>query len=429
MPSPVRFLRPLLTIARLARTLPCLLLGLSCCLGSCRTPSPQSGFRVELDGERVAGRFLAIEGAGDHPAAGDLLTWPELVLDDASSQTFVRRGERTYRVEGTSERLVAIEVDAPDELRSMSDETIGGLRAIRFDRWQPAMAAELERVDVRRCLLSFGPLSDALELTSLPAATRYLDMHYAEPVEPAGFARFAEMRYLVVPDEPWSDPEGPPPPPPARDGPEGSIPLDWVCHLPELRWLDVLGVGHDLRPLGGHAKLRHVSASHCRIGHLPTRPMPSLVAFVLSFSDCPDGELQRMRRMHPTARILRTPGEVLRERVCGAAGLLLRTGSSCHPKPTDRVVYRTDDPAEIDALLERLQSRQGYAPVYMVPGCDSGVMVFLDERGEVLAEVGMLGAQSLRCYQTWSLMPAFLDSKERGADLRAWLSARGLEIG
>ncbi|MFN3240296.1 MAG: hypothetical protein ACE37K_02160 [Planctomycetota bacterium] len=41
----------------------------------------------------------------------------------------------------------------------------------------------------------------------------------------------------------------------------------------------------------------------------------------------------------------------------------------------------------------------------------------------------MLGAQSLRCYQAWSLMPAFLDSKERGADLRAWLSARGLEIG
>lgn len=105
--------------------------------------------------------------------------------------------------------------------------------------------------------------------------------------------------------------------------------------------------------------------------------MPALREFNVAFSDCPPAEVARMR-------------------------------------------------AEIAELVDLRQSPMGYSPRYMVPDCDDGVMEFFAADNTMLAEVGMLGKSSLRCYQTWSLMPAFFDTGEAAAKLRSWLVARGL---
>lgn len=275
------------------------------------------------------------------------------------------------------------------------------------------MAPELARVDARRCLFAFGPLSDAVDLTSLPATCRYLHMHYAEPVDPAGFTRFAELRYLALPWKTFQTP---------------GIALDWTQQLRELRWLDVQGVNGDLGPLAGHPGLRTVVASHGRITALPSRPLPALRELRAPFSDCPEADVARMQRQHPTARIHTTARAVLLDRIGRAVRLQLRTGSSCHPQPEDRVVHTTADQGEIAALRDLLQLRSGYLPALMIPGCDRGVMQFHRADGALLAEVGLIGTRTLRCYRAWGLQPASLASPEQVEALVAWLGARGLEV-
>lgn len=253
-------------------------------------------------------------------------------------------------------------------------------------------------------------------------------MHHAEPVDPAGFARFPELRYPAVPHEAYI-PEGAEPPPPPEDySPGPAIAVDWISGLPELRWLDLECVGADLRPLAGHPRLRTVLAAHCRIKELPTESMPALREFLAPFSDCPDAEVERMRRLHAGARIRTTPRDVLLDCIGTATCLRLRTGASCHPHPSDRVVYATNDRSEICALLDLLKPRGGYEHNWSIPGCDHGVMQFLDANGALLAEVGMIGTGTLRSYQAWGTTPSFLGSEEKAAALGEWLAARGLQI-
>jgi hypothetical protein len=156
--------------------------------------------------------------------------------------------------------------------------------------------------------------------------------------------------------------------------------------------------------------------------------MPALREFLAPFSDCPNAEVERMRHLHPAARIRTTPREVLLDYISTATRLQLRTGASCHPQPSDRVVFATEDVAEIRALLDLLQPEGGFAPDVSIPGCDSGVMQFFGADGSLLAEVGMIGTGTFRSYQAWGTTPSSLGSKEAAAALGDWLGARGLRI-
>lgn len=374
-------------------------------------------------------QFLAVDGDGVRPVPGDVLTWPFLVLDDVAEQFYEPATEgRTYRQTGSGRQLAAIEIATVADLAALSDDEAAGLRGIHFSRWEPAMARELERVDARRCLFEFGSLTDPVDLRCLPSTTRYLHMHYAKPVDLEGFGRFRELRYLAVPDAALAA-EGEEPPAPDIDAPGPPIAVDWVRHLPELRWLDLEAVGSDLRPLGGHPTLHTVHAAHCALRHLPAEPMPALREFLAPFSDCPSEDVERLRRLHPTARIRTTARELLLDRIGAAARLQLRTGASCHPQPSDRVVYVTDDRAEIEGLLELLRPAAGFQGRWTIPGCERGVLQFFAASGCLLAEVGLLGAGVLRSQQVWDGRPAFFGSEERSAALRAWLVARGLHVG
>ena len=228
--------------------------------------------RFELDGKAIRADFFAVEGNGELPVPGDVLKWPLVVIDDVADLVCETvPSNRSYRRTGAGAKLVAIEVAAASDLAVLTDDEAGGLRGIEFVRWDPAMARELRRVDARRCMFTFGPFSDVVDLLALPTTTRYLHMQDAKPVDPAGFARFPELRYLAVPNEAFV-PDGEPPPALEDDSSPGpAIAVDWTCVLPELRWLDLECVGADLRPLAGHPRLRTVLAAHCRIEKMPTR--------------------------------------------------------------------------------------------------------------------------------------------------------------
>ena len=66
--------------------------------------------------------------------------------------------------------------------------------------------------------------------------------------------------------------------------------------MPDLRWLDLEGAAGDLRPLAGHPRLHTVLAAHCHIEALPLQAMPALREFSAPFSDCPEAEVERLRR-------------------------------------------------------------------------------------------------------------------------------------
>lgn len=397
----------------------------------CRTGAPPPDYRFELDGKAMQPDCVSVEGDGERPAPGDVLTWPFVVLDDVADQSYQHvegaPSGRFYRRTPRGLQLVALTVGCAEDLAALRDEEAAGLRGIEFDTWNEAVARQLARVDLRRCILKWRPLCELVDLAQVPATARYLDLHYGKPVDPAGLQRFRELRYLAVPDEaPIAEDE---PPPPVFGEPGPPIALDWVRALPELRWLDVDGVGGDLRPLGGHLHLRTVRASHCRLTHLPGQRLPALREFRAPFSDAPEDEVARLRALHPAARILTTPREALLDCIGAAVRLQLRTGSSCHPQPTDRVVYATADRAELQALFALLQLDRGYVPAMFIPGCDRGVMQFFDADGALLAEVGMFGPGPLRCYRAWSRQPASIASVADAEALQHWLAARGLRVG
>ncbi|MFO1030161.1 MAG: hypothetical protein U1F60_03715 [Planctomycetota bacterium] len=393
---------------------------------ACRVPVAAPDYRFEYDGMPMRADFVPVEGDGGSPLPGDVLQWPDLVLDEVAEQAYVTApGNRVFRRTSTGQHLVFIEVRDACDLAALSDGEAGGLRGISFSSWDSSIARELERVDARRCLFTFWPLSAVVDLAELPAETRYLNMHYSESVDPAGFARFKELRFLAVPQRGFI-PEGEPPP--EDDSPGPGIAVHWTKDLPELRWLDLDGVASDLRPLAGHPRLRTVLAAHCRITAMPTESMPELREFLAPFSDCPGAEVERMRRLHPEARVRTTPREVLLDCVGSATSLRLRTGASCHPRPSDRVVYATEDPAEIGELLDLLRPRSGYDHDWPIPGCDQGVMQFFSADGALLGEVGMIGRMTLRSYRAWDTTPALFESKSSAAALVEWLTVRGLRI-
>ncbi|MCR9248577.1 MAG: hypothetical protein NXI31_26420 [bacterium] len=401
------------------------LLAVALALGSGESGRTTPKYRFERNGDALTTRIIAITGEDQTPLPGDVLDWPLLVIDDVEDQVFEQESsERVWRLHEGGRQLVAIEVREPGDLAALTDAEARGLRRVSIDRWQPAMAAELVRIDPRSCLLEFGPLVDAIDLSSLPATCRYLHMHYADPVDPRGFARFRELRYLALPNEAWV-PESDEPPSPEWGAPGATMPLDWVHDLPQLRWLDSSEVCADLRPLGGHPTLRTVIAKHCRITHLPTVPLPRLHEFVTWFSDVPAGEVERLRHDHPNARIQVTSTEALHDRIANATELRFRTGSSCHPKPDDRVLFTTKDPTEIGGLLAILQPEPGFQPRFSIPGCGQGVLQFFDANGTRLAETSLIGLTTLRSHDAWGLQPACL-TKATKAALQAWLTARRL---
>lgn len=391
-------------------------------VAACRAPVAAPDYRFEFDGRPMHVDFVPVEGDGGAPAPGDVLRWPELVIDEVAEQVYVGgNGSRVYRRSNAGPQLVSIAVGAAGDLASLSDVEVSGLLGIRFNRWDLSIACELRRVDVRRCLLTFAPLT--VDLADLPAEARYLHMSYCDPVDPAGFARFVDLRYLAVPVRGFV-PEGEPPP---EVYPGPGIVVHWTKGLPELRCLDLDGVATDLRPLAGHPRLRTVLAAHCRIEALPTESMPALREFLVPFSDCPAAEVERMRRMHPSARVLTTPREVLLDCVGKATSVRLRTGASCHPMPTDRVVYVTEDPSEIAALFDLLQPRGGFQPNRSAGGCDRGVMQFFGADGSLLGEVGMISRWMLRCGRAWGSDASF-ESKSSADALAKWITERGLQI-
>lgn len=395
-------------------------------VAACRVPVAAPDYRFEYDGMPMRADFVPVEGDGGSPVPGDVLRLPELVIDEVAEQVYVGAdGRRVFRRSGAGQQIVFLEVRDASDLAALSDGEAGGLRGILFGSWDSSIARELGRVDARRCLFTFGPLSDTVELADLPVETRYLNMHYAQSVDPAGFARFKELRFLAVPQRGFI-PEGEPPP--EDDSPGSGIAVHWTKDLPELRWLDLYGVASDLRPLAGHPRLRAVLAAHCRITAMPTESMPELREFLAPFSDCPGAEVERMRRLHPEARVLTTPREVLLDCVGSATSLRLRTGASCHPQPSDHVVYATEDPTEIGALLDLLRPRSGYDHDWLIPGCDQGVMQFFGADGSLLGEVGMIGSATLRSHRAWDTTPASFESKASAAALVEWLTVRGLRI-
>lgn len=422
-------MNPILTDA-LARRMPfraragCLALLLA---AGCQTTAPRYVFGFADDARKTELTFEVVEGTGLRPVPGDVLTstWPPLVLDDVAEQVFEARADgRLHRRTQHGPQLVAIEVSAAEDLASLSEDDVLGLRAIDFERWEPAMARELARVDARRCLFRFGPLSDPVDLAVLPATTRYLDMHYAEPVDPEGFARFVELRYLIVPTE-APLPTNAEPPSPSWDDRDPPITLDWVRSLPELRRLDVEAVGSDLRPLDGHPSLHTVHAGHCRIEHLPT-DLPALREFVTPFSDCPDAGVERMRQAHPAARILTTARQVLLDRLEKAVRLQLRTGSVCHPQTGDRVIYATESRVEIESLFGLLQFEPGYERRFTVPTCEQGVLQFFGADGSLLEEIGRFGSWGMRGASVWHGQQVVFASREQAAAVQQWVAARGL---
>jgi hypothetical protein len=379
-------------------------------------------YRFTVDGAPVRPKVRPVFGSQGQPVVGDVLEWPGLVLDEEPEQSFDWSEEgRVYQRSAHGRRLVHVRVRKADELASLTDEEARGLRGVEFAAWDAAIAQQLARIDVRQCLLAF-PNVWSVDLTDLPASARYLDFHYGPAVEPAAFARFAELRYLVLPDE---VPVGDAPPP--EDHPEYTMDLAWIAKVPELRYLDVSGVVVDLRPLGGHPGLQTVVAEHARITHLPYVPVPSLRTFTASFSYVPADGIARLRRLHPEASIHANAAEELADLLRSATRLLLRTGSSIHTRPKDQVVYGTEEPSELAAARALLLPlRSGYDLPSDVPAGDNGVLQFFDDDGTLLAEVGLLGG--LRCRQAWEIVARFASDEARIA-LEQWLRARGLRVG
>lgn len=380
-------------------------------------------YRFTIDRRPAWPRVRPVIGRPGQPCAGDVLEWPELVLDEEPEQSFEWSEEgRVYQRSSRGRRLVHVRVRKADELASLTDEEARGLRGVEFAAWDAAIAQQLARIDVRQCLLAF-PNVWSVDLTDLPAAARYLDFQYGPAVEPAAFARFAELRYLVLPDK---VPVGDAPPP--EDHPEYTMDLAWIAKVPTLRYLDVSGVVVDLRPLGGHPGLQTVVAEHARITHLPDVLVPTLRTFTASFSDVAADGIARLRRLHPQASIHADAAEELADLLRPATRLSLRTGSSIHTRPRDQEVYGTEEPSELAAARALLLPlRSGYDFPSDVRAGDNGVLQFFDDTGALLAEVGLVG-HCLRCRQAWQISARFA-SDEACIALEQWLRVRGLRVG
>lgn len=335
------------------------------------------------------------------------------MLDEESEQTFEWTEDgRVHQRASRGRRLVQVRVRKADDLASLTDEEARGLRGIEFEAWDAAIAQQLARIDVRQCLLAF-PNVRSLDLDDLPPAARYLDFEYGPEVEPPEFARFGELRHLVVaPPYLWSD--------------DQTLELAWVPMVPELRYLEVSGVVLDLRPLGGHPRLQTVVAQHSRITHLPDARVPSLRSFTASFSSVPADGIAHLRHQHPEASIQASVGEKLMEVLRPATRLLVRTGAVCHPKATDQWIYATEEPSELAAarmLLADLGS--GYESPVGYGGCGMCALQFLDGDGAVLAEVEYVFG--LRCREAFGSVASFASAESRQA-FEQWLLARGLRI-
>jgi hypothetical protein len=90
-------------------------------------------------------------------------------------------------------------------------------------------------------------------------------------------------------------------------------------------------------------------------------------------------------------------------------------------------VFVTEDPAELTAFVDLLQTTERHARSMVVPGCGDHTFEFDDARGHRLAAVERLGDASLRSYAVWDISPATLRPEARAA-LRAWLVARGVQL-
>jgi hypothetical protein len=378
-------------------------------------------YRFTVDGAPVRPKVRPVFGSQGQPVVGDVLEWPELVLDEEPEQSFEWSEEgRVYQSSAHGRRLVHVRVRKADELASLTDEEARGLRGVEFAAWDAAIAQQLARIDVRQCLLAF-PNVWSVDLTDLPASARYLDFQYGPAVEPAALARFAELRYLVLPDE---VPVGDAPPP--EDHPEYTMDLAWIAKVPELRYLDVSGVVVDLRPLGGHPRLQTVVAQHARITHLPDAQVPCLRSFTASFSSVPADEIAHLRHQHPEASIHASVGEKLMEVLRPATRLLVRTGAVCHPMATDQWIYATEEPSELAAARMLLADlRSGYESPVGIGACGMCALQFLDGDGAVLAEVEYV--IGLRCREAFGSVAGFASAESRQA-FEQWLLARGLRI-
>lgn len=392
----------------------------------CQVAPPSPNYRFSFGGTERSLLVLAVEGDGTRPMPGDVLSWPPIVLDDVPDQGFEIFGDdwtRIHRRAPQGPQLVLLTVRDAAELAALSAGEVAGLRGLVFARWDAAIARELTRVDVRHCLLTWSS-GCVVDLDSVPASARYLDLRDHGALDPNRFRRCRELRFLRVPEQSLIlDDE----PPPEGDGPlYPPIRLDWVRELPDLRWLDVSHVAGDLRPLAGHPHLHTVIARHSRIAHLPELPLPALRELQVAFSDCPEAEVARLRRMQPEVRVFASPRELLLARLTGATTLRLRTGGTYSMMRPGRVVYATDDAAEIAELVALLQFPSGYARSYGA-GCeDRGVMQFFGEDGALLAEIGTWSGFDFRCPAAWGEQLPRNASAAGAIALQQWLAARGL---
>lgn len=359
----------------------------------------------------------AIEGTTERPAPGDLAWTGELwvVLDDAGPHAWVNEpagdghhGARVWSLADGRRRLVGLRVHDAAHVEDLDDVDWRSLRGIEFEVWTDELAGLLARIDPARCAVHFAGWIHADDLPSLPVGIRYLDLGPVRVRDGARLDQLRELRFLRL------------------QGKEITS-LDWVREMPELRWLELDGAKvSDLRPLGGHAKLRAVHLSSTPVQRLPAMPLPSLEHATAYACGCPADEVERFQMLHPSARLELSSGAMLRAALRGAAKVCIRRDATCCPLPTATVLFETGRDAEVAELIDLLRTDDSYTPPYAVPGCEQHVLAFLDRDGATLLEVGLFGADMLRCGRLWTKPIRLAAGVE--APLRQWLTQRGIEL-
>lgn len=391
-------LPPLLTIFLLALT-------------SCHSVALPYRFLLE-DGEHDPS-YTTLHGALEQPRPGDIV-WAlgqEFVLEDTATYRLAREGDhRVWRsfTDGRRE-LIALRFEGSPEDLELTKDHWQTLRGLTIDRWTPEAAARLAWIDPTRCLVSFGVFVDFEKLPDLPRRLRYLDIAWTDLVDLSGIERLEELRYLRMPRE------------------QELKSLKGVARLRELRYVKFTGSGiADLTALGGHPNLRRIEAPCSPITALPRQRLPRLERFVACGSGCPATEADRFRTQQPGALVAVTYGRVLRGALRGAVRMRIRTGSTCHPRATDRELFATTDAAEIAELVALLRPREGHSKVYMIPGCGLRTCEFFDADGNEILEVGLLELVAMRSSQIWEQPPGV--AAEVRDPLRSWMAARGVDF-
>jgi hypothetical protein len=374
-----------------------------------------TGYTFTLDGAPCTPTVTTIEGSAGEPRAGDVVSVIgfRMVLDAPGHYAFTTEGEplvrRMWCERDGLRTLALVDLRAAAEVEDLTAADWLSLRGLRFQAWNEDLARCLDRIDGARCVVQFDRSARPERLPTFPRQLRYLALPRLEAAGLHGLADLHDLVYLTLP---WQ---------------QEITTVDWIAGLPLLRHLELEATGvTDLAPLGGHGRLRTVLAPSTPITQLPTVRLPQLERMVAYASGCPAEEAARFRALQPGAQIAMTFRDLLVARLQPAAGLRIRTGSTCHPKPNETVVYASDRPDEVAALVGLLRTREAYSRPYSVPGCEPRVLQFLDAHGELLLEVGLFESMALRCYDLWN-KPVSLDPDHR-EPLRRWLTERGVHL-